>query len=106
MRMSIWKARLKNAKAPHTSRSPLARNRARRSAATELGDAARVKLLPLPARNERGEGWGEGKLEQKCPSSPRPSPPAAGGEGELFAFSTVSSLNSTAMGPGRGESLE
>jgi hypothetical protein len=56
-------------------------------AAIELSGAARVNLLPLPARNERGEGWGEGKIEQKSPSSPRPSPPAAGGEGELFALS-------------------
>src|SRR5712692_6745390 len=68
--------------------------------AIELSDAARVNLLPLPARNERGEGWGEGKLEQKSPSSPRPSPPAAGGEGGQFALSAVSSRNSTAVGPG------
>src|SRR5947208_13085339 len=39
-----------------------------------------ASLLPLPARNEWGEGRGEGKLQ--CPSSPRPSPPAGGREGE------------------------
>src|SRR2546428_214534 len=66
----------------------------------ELNDAARVNLLPLPARNERGEG----KPERKCPSSPRPSPPAAGGEGEPCALSAVFSVNSTAVGP-MGEPL-
>ena len=44
--------------------------------------------LPLSARNERGEGWGEGQLSQPqiCPrtASPRPSPPADGGEGVKF----------------------
>src|SRR5262249_17738816 len=46
--------------------------------------------FPLPVRNERGEGWGEGHftadapapLQSRRPSSPRPSPPSAGGEGE------------------------
>ncbi|HEY2951192.1 MAG TPA: dihydroorotate dehydrogenase (quinone) [Verrucomicrobiae bacterium] len=46
--------------------------------------------LPLPVRNERGEGRGEGHptvenpvpLQSGRPSSPRPSPPSAGGEGE------------------------
>src|SRR6266568_7420545 len=71
----------------------------RRGTDIELNDAARVKLLPLPARNERGEGWGEGRPERKCPSSPRPSPPAAGGEGEPCALSAVFSVNSTAVGP-------
>ncbi|HEY2951778.1 MAG TPA: hypothetical protein VGK40_04295, partial [Verrucomicrobiae bacterium] len=45
--------------------------------------------LPLPVRNERGEGRGEGHptadtpahLQPRGPSSPRPSPPSAGGEG-------------------------
>ncbi|HEY2952883.1 MAG TPA: L-lactate permease [Verrucomicrobiae bacterium] len=45
---------------------------------------------PLPVRNERGEGWGEGyftadapaNLQARGPSSPHPSPPSAGGEGE------------------------
>src|SRR6267378_7708 len=32
--------------------------------AIELSDSARVNLLPPPARNERGEGWGEGKPER------------------------------------------
>ena len=38
-----------------------------------------------PARHERGEGWGEGQLNQTRSqpraSSPRPSPPSNGGEG-------------------------
>src|SRR5438093_930868 len=46
--------------------------------------------LPLPVRNERGEGRGEGHptadtlahLQARRPSSPQPSPPPAGGEGE------------------------
>src|SRR5438309_1200897 len=46
--------------------------------------------LPLLVRNERGEGWGEGHpsadtpdhLQARRPSSPQPSPPSAGGEGE------------------------
>jgi hypothetical protein len=41
----------------------------------------RALLLPLPARHERGEGWGEGQLRKRA-SSPRPSPPLHGGEGE------------------------
>src|SRR5881397_1072363 len=48
------------------------------------------KALPLPVRNERGEGRGEGHrtadtpahLQARRPSSPQPSPPSAGGEGE------------------------
>jgi thymidine phosphorylase len=43
--------------------------------------AALEILLPLPARNERGEGRGEGQLEKRA-SSPQPSPPFWGGEGE------------------------
>ena len=35
---------------------------------------------PLPVRNERGEGGGRGAAENA--SSPRPSPPFGGGEGE------------------------
>src|SRR6266852_3770025 len=61
---------------------------------------AGVNLLPLPARNERGEGWGEGKPGRKWPSSPRPSPPAAGGEGEPCALSAVLSLNPTVVARG------
>jgi hypothetical protein len=46
--------------------------------------------LPLPVRNERGEGRGEGDPtadtptypQARRPSSPQPSPPSAGGEGE------------------------
>jgi len=72
---------------------PIKPNQWRPGATTELSNAATISLLPLPARNQRGEGWGEGKIQQKCPSSPRPSPPAAGGEGEPFALSAVSFLN-------------
>src|SRR5438093_3814067 len=51
---------------------------------------ARERHPPLPVRNERGEGRGEGQLpadipahlSARRPSSPRPSPPSAGGEGE------------------------
>jgi phenylalanyl-tRNA synthetase alpha chain len=42
--------------------------------------------LPLPVRNERGEGQPTADtpavLQAEKPSSPRPSPPSAGGEGE------------------------
>jgi len=38
-------------------------------------------FLPLPARNERGEGRGEEPPQINRPSSPQPSPPSAGGEG-------------------------
>src|SRR5713101_2894984 len=60
-----------------------------RAGAVALNEAMRRQWtrLPRPARNERGEGWGEGKSEPKRPSSPRPSPPAAGGEGEASALS-------------------
>ncbi len=59
--------------------------RQRLTVGTEGGD-----WLPLPARHERGEGWGEGRptadrqtqLQAEWPSSPHPSPPSEGGEGE------------------------
>ena len=38
--------------------------------------------LPLPVRHERGEGRGEGAPQPGQPTSPQPSPPAAGGEGD------------------------
>ena len=37
---------------------------------------------PLPARDEQGESLGEGLSQTNRPSAPRPSPPAAGGEGD------------------------
>src|SRR5256885_11659873 len=54
---------------------------------------ALAKILPLPARNERGGGWGGGHLtahlyvfsQAERPSSPQPSPPSEGGEGERSA---------------------
>ena len=42
---------------------------------------AETELLPLPARDERGEGRGEGNSQPDRLSSPQPSPPTAGGEG-------------------------
>ena len=44
-----------------------------------------ARLLPLPMRNEWGEDRGEGNSEQKRTSSPQPSPPSDGGEGENIA---------------------
>jgi urease accessory protein len=41
-------------------------------------------LLPLPARNDRGEGWGEGQL-RKTTSSPRPSPPLREEREKIFS---------------------
>ncbi|HEY2953271.1 MAG TPA: C-terminal helicase domain-containing protein, partial [Verrucomicrobiae bacterium] len=38
----------------------------------ELGDAANANLLPLPARNERGEGRGEGNSIENGPPLPSP----------------------------------
>ena len=58
---------------------------------TSLADAARIAvenaagLLPCPAMQERGAG----NLETNRPSSPRPSPPATGGEGGGAPFGTV-----------------
>src|SRR5438128_7292059 len=37
-----------------------------------------AEVAPLPARHERGEGWGEGLVPPNCPpllKSPRPDPP-------------------------------
>src|SRR5258708_40182728 len=99
--MGLGKARL----ALNSTAVPI-RGKGWGGAAIVLSGAARVNLLPLPARNERGEGWGEGKLEQKFP----PSPPAEGAEGELFALSALLALrrcfrNRPVRGPGlqRGE---
>jgi hypothetical protein len=44
--------------------------------------------LPRPARNERGEGWGEGKANKTKLLSPTLSSSFVGGEGEdRFRFS-------------------
>jgi urease accessory protein len=40
-------------------------------------------LLPLPARNDRGEGWGEGQFK-KTTFSPRPSPPLGEEREKIF----------------------
>ena len=46
----------------------------------EVKESVACLELPLPARNERGEGWGEGQHVKRA-SSPRPSPPLRRGEG-------------------------
>jgi acetyltransferase len=74
-------------------------NGSRFSHAIELRNSPTANLLPLPARHERGEGWGEGNLQQKRSSSPGPSPPSDGREGGVSALSTLSFLNSTSASP-------
>lgn len=50
-------------------------------------------LLPLPVRNERGEGWGEGPDRLiDWPSSPLPSPPSKRGEGARDAVVSHSTI--------------
>src|SRR5437667_9134263 len=51
-------------------------------------------LLPLPARNE----WGEGNPNKNGPHLPGPLLPLWGGEGEFLAASPVPFLNSMAVG--------
>ena len=58
-------------------------------------------LLPLPVG--RAEGWGEGNsVGLARPSSPQPSPPSAGGEGEAAAARAVTSLIQRPWGWGEG----
>ena len=64
--------------------------------AIELRNSPTSNLLPFPARDERGEGWGEGNRQQKRASSP----PSDGGEGEISTLSALAFLNSTAVHPG------
>jgi len=45
------------------------------------GVACLENLLPRPT--QPGEGWGEGTVQLQTTSSPRPSPPFWGGEGEI-----------------------
>jgi len=47
----------------------------------EVKESVAALESPLPVRNERGEGQGEGRLRERT-SSPRPSPPLRGSEGE------------------------
>jgi oxygen-dependent protoporphyrinogen oxidase len=47
-------------------------------------------LLPRPVTQERGEDRGEGNSEPERASSPRPSPPLHGGEGDKSGASQVS----------------
>src|ERR1039457_807386 len=58
-------------------------------------------LLPRPVG--RGKGWGEGvSLVLARPSSPQPSPPLAGGEGEAAASCAGTSLIQRQWGKGEG----
>ena len=41
---------------------------------TDEHGAAMPQPLPLPARNEWGEGWGEGKFEPRWIAPPHPCP--------------------------------
>src|SRR5436189_4084738 len=66
--------------------------------AIELSGVASWGLLPLPARNEWGEGWGEGNSNKNGPPLPDPLLPLWGGEGEFLAASPVLFLNSMAVG--------
>src|SRR6266516_2932984 len=66
--------------------------------AIELSGVASWGLLPLPARNEWGEGWGEGNPNKNGPPLPDPLLPLWGGEGEFLAASPVLFLNSMAVG--------
>jgi UDP-N-acetylglucosamine--N-acetylmuramyl-(pentapeptide) pyrophosphoryl-undecaprenol N-acetylglucosamine transferase len=66
--------------------------------ATVTGTPVRLGVfLPLPARNERGEGRGEGRPDETT-SSPQPSPPSAGGEGETAARFQARASCRTALG--------
>ena len=47
----------------------------------EVKESVAALESPLPVRNERGEGQGEGRLRERT-SSPRPFPPLRGSEGE------------------------
>ena len=63
---------------------------------TQEVERIRAGKLPLPATQERGEGGGRGAaheatVELAAPSSPRPSPPSDGGEGEERATDGASS---------------
>src|SRR5437867_11158296 len=55
--------------------------------APERGPSPSVCVLrangtPSPREERTGRGSGRGEFQEKRPSSPRPSPPSAGGEGE------------------------
>ncbi len=45
-----------------------------------------VNVLPRPARNERGEGWGEGKSNKNAPPLPVPLLPQREERGKLTVF--------------------
>src|SRR5262249_55842117 len=61
--------------------------------AIELRGIATSALLPLPARNE----WGEGNPNKNGPPLPDPLLPLWGGEGEFLGASPVLFLNSMAV---------
>lgn len=55
-------------------------------------------LLPLFARDERGEGWGEEKPNEDGLPLPRPSPPSEWKRGRRpLVICSLSFLNSTAV---------
>jgi cbb3-type cytochrome oxidase maturation protein len=59
-------------------------------------------LLPLPVRNKRGEGHSTADTAVHVyagrPSSPQPSPPSAGGEGEEIGALNISGGEGTGEG--------
>jgi hypothetical protein len=55
--------------------------------------------LPRPARNERGEGWGEGKSNKTKLLSPTLSSSFVGREGEAPSVSDANFLNSMVVHP-------
>src|SRR5260370_10873691 len=57
-----------------------------RATAIEPSYGARVNVLPRPARNERGEGWGEGQSNKNAPPLPVPLLPLRGERGKLTVF--------------------
>src|SRR5688572_27916421 len=73
------------------------RGGARLSAGTSRAGRERPFLLLLMQKSVFGS-WR--RIEKRGPSSPRPSPPLQGREGENPRFILVSSLNSMAVGSG------
>src|ERR1035441_970737 len=62
--------------------------------------------IPSPSPRRTGKGLGRGvSLVLARPSSPRPSPPLAGGEGEAAASCAGTSLIQRQWSPGERESL-
>src|SRR2546426_8869417 len=86
--------------APHPTLSPRCctgnvngAGRGIKGTAVELSGIASSGLLPLPARNE----WGEGNPNKNGPPLPDPLLPLWGGEGEFLAASPVLFLRARAL---------